>query len=152
MTYAWVLRLMMSLVVTEPPRASWADTYEATAREIARATDGDPEMAAILVAIGWYESRFNPRARDPRDGASGVWQIVPHWGTPSAATAAWLVTESRAYDPAHQLAWFACGDTITPHCQAISSHRMHLAARLLARMPQERPSPTGRPRLYPCQP
>jgi len=64
---AWILSLMLFL----QPAAPWLDTYPSTARAIDRAAhafpvyegeDGVSRTAAELVAIAWYESRFNPRA------------------------------------------------------------------------------------------
>ncbi len=133
MLSAAILRVMLALASTETA-APWASTYETTANEIALAAP-DHETAFLLVAIGWYESRFNPAALDPRDGDSGVWQIVPHWGTPNAATAVVLIVESRrvcrAAKPDERLAWYAKGGaTCDPKGYAISRHRMALARRL----------------------
>jgi hypothetical protein len=64
---AWILSLMLFL----QPAAPWIDTYASTARAIDVAAhefplfegeDGVSRTAAELVAIAWYESRFNPRA------------------------------------------------------------------------------------------
>jgi hypothetical protein len=64
---AWILTMMVALQGAAP----WLDTYPTTARAIDRAAhafpvyegeDGPARTAAELVAIAWYESRFNPRA------------------------------------------------------------------------------------------
>lgn len=141
---AWVLSVMLQLAATETITAPWASTYEDTANEIAAATD-DPEMAAVLVAIGWHESRFNPAALTPQDGAKGVWQTVPYWGPPSAKTTVRVILDSfrvaAKLPKQERLAPYACGPHLTPRCIAISRHRLSLASRLLARprMPQDRP-------------
>lgn len=66
---AWVVGLLTAL----EPKAPWSSTYEKTAEAIARAAESEPlfdiddqgeeRTAAVLVAVAWYESRLNPRAR-----------------------------------------------------------------------------------------
>ncbi len=66
---AWILSLMLLL---QPAKATpWADTYEATAHAIADASVQSPlftgahgaeRTAALLVATGFFESRFRPDA------------------------------------------------------------------------------------------
>jgi hypothetical protein len=64
---AWILTLMIAL----QPHAPWLSTYPETADAIARASiaeplfagkDGPARTAALLVAIGWFESRFQADA------------------------------------------------------------------------------------------
>lgn len=134
LTPALVLAAMMQLASTEPVTAPWASTYATTAAQISEAAPDD-EIARILVAIGWCESRFNPDALHPVDHAAGVWQIVPHWGAPSAATAVRLVVESqrvcRNARPNERLAWYAKGGAgCDPRGYVISRHRMALARSL----------------------
>lgn len=136
----WVLRLMLALGATEPP-SPWLSTYDRTAIEIADAAP-DVETAAVLVAIGWNESRFNPDAVHRTSRARGVWQISPHWRDYSARMAVFLVLESqivcRKAKPGERLAWYAQGGAgCDPRGFAISRHRMALASRLLRDIPFE---------------
>ncbi len=129
-----VLHAMLRLAATEPINVPWVATYGETAIEIAEAAPDD-ETAFLLVAIGWHESRFNPDALTRADGARGVWQIVPHWGEPSAETAVRLIVESRRVcrkaRPDERLAWYAKGGaSCNPKGYAVSRHRMALAHRL----------------------
>lgn len=129
-----ILVAMLRLAATEDASPSWADTYANTAIEIADAALDD-ETAFLLVAIGWHESRFNPDALTRADGARGVWQIVPHWGEPTAETAVRLIVESRRVcrkaRPEERLAWYAKGGaSCDPRGFAISRHRMALARQL----------------------
>lgn len=137
MSPAVILAAILHLASTESVTAPWAPTYEATAREIAIAAP-DEETAFVLVAIGWHESRFNPQALHPIDHAAGVWQIVPHWGAPSAQTAVKLILESRRVcakaKPEERLAWYAKGGAVCePSGFPLSRHRMALALRLRQR-------------------
>jgi hypothetical protein len=65
--HVWIVQLMLLL----QPQAPWIDTYADTARAIDVAAhefplfegeDGPSRTAAELVAIAWYEAKFNPRA------------------------------------------------------------------------------------------
>ena len=65
---AWIFSLMVLL----QPAAPWRGTYERTARAIDDAAheaplypgeDGVERTAALLVAVAWRESRFDPMAR-----------------------------------------------------------------------------------------
>ncbi len=144
MLYAWVLRLMLSLAATEAPAAPWADTYAATAFEMAQATQ-DPEEIALLAAVGWEESRFSPGARSLAGGttpALGRWQVSAHWGPPSAATALRVMRLSLGFcgKGDNGLSWYALGgpNPRTPAECAFSGksyRRMRLARRLLREMP-----------------
>ena len=65
----WILSLMLLL---QPPAITpWSDSYEQTAETIAQVATADPvfagehgadRTAALLVALGWFESRFRPDA------------------------------------------------------------------------------------------
>lgn len=74
--HMWILQLMLALQGSAP----WIDTYPSTARAIDRAAhlfpvydgeDGVSRSAAELVAIAWYEAKFNPRAV-AADGSGSV--------------------------------------------------------------------------------
>jgi len=71
--YGWIL---LAMVHWCPVR--WVDTfaeYQVVAAAIDRATQ-DPDDAALLASIGSYESGFDVRARNPRTGAIGAWQLM----------------------------------------------------------------------------
>jgi hypothetical protein len=65
----WILSLMLLL---QPPGITpWWTSYERTAETIAQVSKADPvfsgvhgadRTAALLVALGWFESRFRPDA------------------------------------------------------------------------------------------
>lgn len=72
--------MMLALV----PRAPYADTFPQTAAAIDRASheaplyageDGPERTAAQLVAIAWFESRFDPRAVGDHGRSLGLFQV-----------------------------------------------------------------------------
>jgi hypothetical protein len=78
---SWILSLMLVL----QPQAPWSDTYPATASAIDQAVqeqpslfpadaDGRAKTAAVLVALAWAESTFNPKATS-RSGVRGLFQV-----------------------------------------------------------------------------
>jgi hypothetical protein len=76
----WILKLMQLLVT----RAPYLDTFPATAAAIDRAAHAAPlydgengvaETAAELVALAYYESRFDPKAVDKKRTSYGLTQI-----------------------------------------------------------------------------
>ena len=76
---SWILVLMIGL----QPSAPWADTYATTANAIAKAAEAEPlfagedgpaRTAALLVATGWFESRFRPDAIGDHGRSHGVFQ------------------------------------------------------------------------------
>ena len=66
---SWILSLMLLL---QPPGITpWSGGYEQTAETIAKVAQADPvfagehgadRTAVLLVALGWFESRFRPDA------------------------------------------------------------------------------------------
>lgn len=76
----WILLLMLALV----PHAPNVDAFPAIAMAIDRASheaplyageDGPSRTAAELVALAWFESRFDPRAVGDHGQSLGLWQI-----------------------------------------------------------------------------
>lgn len=86
---AWILSLMIAL----QPAAPWRDTYEDTAKAIASVVneeaplfagkDGREKSAALLVALAWAESRFDPKAVGDHGRSVGLYQIF-HTNLPTA--------------------------------------------------------------------
>ena len=76
----WILKLMQLLM----PRAPYMDTYAATAAAIDKVAHEAPlyegedavvETAVDLVALSYYESRFDPKAVDKKKTSYGLTQI-----------------------------------------------------------------------------
>ncbi|HEU4411694.1 MAG TPA: transglycosylase SLT domain-containing protein [Polyangiaceae bacterium] len=78
---AWVLSLLLLL----QPEAPWRASYPATARAIAEAaerseplfpgSDGRTHTAALLVAVAYHESRFDPKAVGDKGRSFGLFQL-----------------------------------------------------------------------------
>lgn len=140
----WVLWLMVTLGRTEGVTPTWE-----MAEAIARAADGDPRLAATLVAVGWGESRFQTDAVGDHGQSVGPWQISRYWKPgetveEQAMTAArlirlsWRVCKSRPL--ADRLAWYAAGGAGCPEAGVKASQwRMRLAAKLYRETPYEAP-------------
>jgi Transglycosylase SLT domain len=132
---AWILVLMISL----QPRAPWRDSYEDTATAIAAVVENEKPLfagpdakertAALLIALSWAESRFDPKAVGDHGHSVGLYQIfhtnlpTPEGfrrgdilGNPSHATsvAIRMLRQSMgvcARRPVgEQLGWYASGD------------------------------------------
>ncbi len=159
MMYTWILSLIVSLMSAEVP-TPWVDTYADTAHEIADAVDAIPlpgergaeHMAVVLVAIGFYESRFQPDAAGDCGGKTpsfancqsiGAWQISKANGKPTAANAARLVRTSwnvcKEHPITERLAWYAAGFQGCSKGLGASRGRMNLALYLMRSHPP--PSP-----------
>jgi len=93
-TPTWVLERMQRL--QPETHVAWRHTYQETATAIADAANAEPlwtsradgaqRTAALLVAIAYHESRFNPTAIGDHGSAFGLYQI--HVGAiPEAKTA-----------------------------------------------------------------
>lgn len=132
-----VLLWMTALVPAE--RVPWGHTYQETAYAITEACDEDIRCAAVLVAIGYHESRFDPAAVGDRGRSLGLFQVSTAWGAPStiseqARLARTLVARSfaicRERPRGEALGWYCAGGV---GCgRPASSHvRMKLAASLL---------------------
>jgi hypothetical protein len=76
----WILTLMLALV----PHAKYEGTFTTTAAAINRAAheeplyageDGPARTAAQLVALAWFESRFDPQAVGDHGASLGLFQI-----------------------------------------------------------------------------
>ncbi|HEU4411837.1 MAG TPA: transglycosylase SLT domain-containing protein [Polyangiaceae bacterium] len=78
---AWVLSLLLFL----QPDAPWRASYDETARAIAEAAeraeplfpgpDGRARTAALLVAVAYHESRFDPKAVGDGGRSFGLFQL-----------------------------------------------------------------------------
>ncbi|MEZ4262740.1 MAG: transglycosylase SLT domain-containing protein [Polyangiaceae bacterium] len=154
MLASWILTLMVAL----QPAAPWRASYDKTAAAFAEAATSDPLFAgeraeartgALLVALAWHESRFNPRAvaskrfmclfqidrvhladperalRDPADCTRAAMRILKE-----------SLSKCRHRAEPDRLAFFTSGS-----CErggAASRHRMFLASRIL----RDHPPPT----------
>lgn len=155
---SWVVGLLTAL----QPAAPWQSTYEKTAEAIARAAESDPlfdvaekgeeRTATLLVALAWYESRLNPRAKS-KDGRSYcLYQVGKgYFPEPEKAlvdaevctrTAIKVLRHSldvcRKRRPDERLAFYTSG-----HCDrggAESRYRFFLASKLLRDHPVPPPS------------
>jgi hypothetical protein len=147
---AWMLRLQ--------PQAPWRESFEHTADVIVESATKDPIdnnpiwTAALLTSIGWFESRFEPRARNVSSGTLGIWQVSPHWAPRSvleipdteAPIAITLIRESfrvckRAPESA-RLSWYTGRPTPQEPCPSggneTSKWRLALAKRLAKDVPE----------------
>jgi hypothetical protein len=138
----WVLSLLVAIGQTEnvTPEPDLADEIAAAAIEQPLpGAQGRERMAAVLVAIAWYESRLNRNAVGDHGQSLGLFQLAQTWRDPSAREAARLVTLSWslcASEPLeHRLGWYAWGRTGCSHRHGTSAHRLALAARLLRQHP-----------------
>jgi Transglycosylase SLT domain len=78
---SWIIILMEALQADAP----WKSSYEQTARAIASVVEakepifdgeqGREKTAALLVAVAWAESRFNPKAVGDQGKSVGLYQI-----------------------------------------------------------------------------
>jgi hypothetical protein len=149
---AWILSLMIAL----QPRAPWRETYEDTAKAIASVVseetalfagkDGKEKSAALLVALAWAESRFDPKAVGDHGHSFGLYQIF-HTNLPTPegfAKADILGNQTNATKVAHRmlkqsmgicgkrpveerLGWYASGDAACSKGLSESRFRVGLA-------------------------
>lgn len=153
--WKYILVLLQSL----QPNAPWIGTYEQTARaidEVAhedplyRGEDGVVRTVAEIVAIGWYESKFDPRAEGDHGNSLGFGQVgvsnLPALGMTRddlldvrqnvRAMVRMLRDSHRACAVApleDQLAAYATGNghCFVPEGVLASKHRMGLAKRIM---------------------
>lgn len=151
---AWILVLMVAL----QPEAPWIATYTGTARAIAEAAerepifdgdDGPERTAALLVALAWFESRFQADAIGDASQSFGLYQIsrvhapALELVEPIDATthALRLLRQSMAIcakrPMVERLGWYAAGGPGCDHAHDKSRHRMQLAQRLLREHPPD---------------
>lgn len=152
---------VLSWMLALQPRAvtPWASTYEDTAQAIADVVQAEEPLfaedddrvrtAALLVAVGWTEGRFNAHAIGDHGSAMGEWQIHASSYAPEAARPGYLddvelqarvalrmlrtsLTACRWRPVDDRLAWYTSG-TCTRGGGA-SRFRMAIARRL-ARAP-----------------
>ena len=142
---AWILSLMLAI----QPSAPWRASYEDTADAIARVVESSPSLfagdkgrertAAVLVAVGWHESRFNPSAIGDHGRSYGIYQAsrVPlvdveaqTRGALAAMGASFHVCGARRAED--WLAQYASGGAGCTNVGGLiaSRHRMGLAMRL----------------------
>jgi hypothetical protein len=148
----WILVLIL---LCAPPDAQ-PEGFNDLAAAIDGASNGDPELAAVLVAIACRESHFRADAvgHDAFGESFGFWQLhetmLPHLGltfaeafSPFLASekAAWMVAQSRIVcrerPKEEQLGWYASGGAgcDVPEGLAASRNRMALTAWLLRKQP-----------------
>jgi hypothetical protein len=135
-------------MISLQPDAPWRDTYDVTAQAIERAANGTLEGEAELVALAWFESRFQPDAEGDSKSSFGLYQIAP--GTcgcskdelinPESASriAVRLIKVSRSicrdYPNEERLGWYAQGGNTcdSERGRRLSAHRIAKAKRLIA--------------------
>ena len=149
----WILTLMLALV----PGSPYEGTFAATAAAIDQAAheaplypgeDGPARTAAQLVALAWFESRFDPKAVGDHGNSLGLFQVGVSnlaslgierddlFDPKKAADAALRMIRTsfvvcRVRPKEERLAHYAAGG---PDCSKggnESRHRTALAARLL---------------------
>ncbi len=152
---AWVLSLLLLL----QPDAPWRASYEETARAIATAAelaeplfpgpDGRARTAALLVAVAYHESRFDPNAVGDGGRSFGLFQhqrggtsnFAPAVAAPRALeTMRGSMNVCRARPADERLAAYASG-----RCDrglAASRARLALSRALLAGHPPPTPAPS----------
>jgi Transglycosylase SLT domain len=158
--HLWILSLMLGL----QPRAPWLASYEDTAKAIATVVTaevplftgerGREKTAALMVALAWAESRFNPGAVGDHGLSVGLYQMssanLPSpegyrradlLGHPIASSevALHMLRQSFAVCAARPLnervAWYASGDSYCQRGQSESRYRMGLAMRAFTKYP-----------------
>ena len=150
-TSVWVLAIMNALA----PATPWAFQYGEIAEAIADASNQDPlfpgedgarKTAAVLLALAYHESRFQPNVVGDNGASFGLFQIQP----PTAKVEAHLLTLPRnaafiaiglirtsfrvcAQDEMkNRLAWYAAGGLgCREQGKRKSAIRMGLAMKLL---------------------
>lgn len=144
MTFAGLTmgKLVLVWMLLLVPSAPWRSTFERTSEAVAGTCDGIA-CAAVMTALGMFESRFNPEAVGA-SGERGVWQIGRHWNPPEdvegqAALAHALIRESFrvcARAPLEErLGWYASGGSVCGRA-GTSRIRMRLATALLGEGPK----------------
>lgn len=132
-----ILLWMASLV--PPQTVSWSSSYSDTASAIAEACSNDLRCAAILTAIGYHESRFDPDAVGDNGQSVGLFQISRAWRPgetveEQAVTAVRIVRDSfricHAKPMEERLGFYASGKGVCGRPKT-SRIRMHLAKQLL---------------------
>lgn len=156
----WILTLMVAL----QPSAPWRDTYEQTAKAIAEVVqeevplfggaDARERSAALLVAVAWAESRFDPKAVGDHGRSVGLYQIFqPNLPTREGFKRDDILDHAvNATKVAHRmfresmnvcakrpleerLGWYASGDGSCARGLPESRFRMGLAARVFKQHP-----------------
>lgn len=150
---AWILSLLLSLVHHTP----WSDRLPEMADAIATVSEEAPlwpgeegprRTAAVLVALAFAESRFDPDAIGDHGQSHGAFQIslahAPkgelHDPLTAARHARRLLAQSFricADRPlGERMAWYAAGGpSCSPKGYAASRYRMSMAAKLLRGAP-----------------
>jgi hypothetical protein len=148
------------------PAAPWKSSYEETARAIAAVvaeneplfvgSEGRERTAALLVALGWTESRYNPSAVGDQGRSVGLYQLFePNMPTRegfrqgdilahplNATRVAYRMIRASFdacahYPAAHRLAGYTGGSCTSEKAVDQSIFRLHLAAKILAAHPRD---------------
>ena len=163
MTLLLVTLYMAAMHAFEPATLPWEDTLPDTAEAFAQAADVDPLggisghpnvplTAAILVVMGWQETRFDPNAIGDGGGSMGILQVSPQTAGLDDRTAGDLLLPDRAAGIAleviHQsfsicrkqplerrLSWYAAGGSGCERRWELSEYRMRMAERLVREHP-----------------
>lgn len=150
--------LILTWMLDLQPKAPWRDTYERTAQVIAEASAREPlfegpdaslRTAATLVALSWFESRFDEKALGDHQRSCGLFQIQPATAgkscdelqDPATATkealrlmrVSFKTCAARAFT--ERLAWYTGGACDRGALQ--SRHRLQLAQRLARSRPKK---------------
>jgi Transglycosylase SLT domain len=165
----WMVAWILSLMVALQPNAPWKESYERTAQSVADVVaaeeplfsgpQGREKGAAILVALAWAESRFDPKAVGDQGRSVGLYQIFgPNLPTPegfgrkdilgnplnATKVALRMIRASMAvcakFPLLERLGWYAAGD-----CQrgaGASRFRVGLAMKVM----QSHPVPKEQPK------
>jgi hypothetical protein len=159
----WVLAVMFKMQPTNAPGVlhSYAETSEAIAQAssefpLFKGEDGPRKTAALLLAIAWYESRFNPTAIGDHGQSVGLFQIQiatakelhsdvtgnmllsPRDAAPIALAVireSYRVCGRAGWD--EKLGWYAAGGNGCKDAgKQKSIHRMHMAERIRKNYPE----------------
>jgi hypothetical protein len=124
----WVLAIMMKLV----PAAPWMFSFGETSTAISQAANDDPlfagedgrhKTAAVLIALAYHESRFQPNVVGDSGHSFGLFQIQPPTAKVDASllllprNAAYIAIDlirtsfsvCRSQPQQEKLSWFAAG-------------------------------------------
>jgi len=125
----------------------WAASYPQTAQEIADAAEESPLLrdveatAALLVIMGYRESRFDRWAEGDAGAAVGLFQVHRAWGDETARGALRLLHESfrvcRERPLTERLGWYAAGGKGCDRRLELSRSRMAEVAKILPKLRAE---------------
>ena len=138
------------------PRATWRETYEATAQGVVDGAHDEPvfdgaygveKTIALDVSVAMFESTFNPNAVGDHGAAKGLYQVhgaMPENARQATVEANRMMRQSfkacRSRPLEERLAWYASGGATgceNPGGQKASRHRVGLALRLFSKWLRE---------------